>query len=109
MGFWRKGGANTIKLSPKWAERLKSTPETGMGYQVAMVVLKDGTCFDQVVIVEGRITQIWGYSNVPFIESDILTIVVTHEKWDFSQSPESERTLAKDWLRPEEDEAWQDL
>jgi len=35
-----------IKLSAKWAEELVSSPETGMGYQVAAVVLKNGIRFD---------------------------------------------------------------
>jgi hypothetical protein len=58
-------------------------PETGMGYQVVTVVLKDGTRFDQVVVVEGCITQIRGRADIPFTEDDIARIVVTHDKWDF--------------------------
>jgi hypothetical protein len=73
-----------MKLSPRWTEELMATGETGMGYQVATVVLKDGTRFDQAVIVEGCITQIKGHDNIPFSENDILAIAVTHDKWDFN-------------------------
>jgi hypothetical protein len=72
-----------IRLSDKWLKKLASEPETGMGYQVASVVLTDGRRFDQVVIVEGRITEIRGLTQVPFEESQIADLVVTHEKWDF--------------------------
>jgi len=55
-----------------------------MGYQVASVILKDGRRFDQVVIVEGRITRMKGIKNIPFSEDEIADIVVTHDKWDFN-------------------------
>lgn len=74
-----------LKLSPKWARELMLTPETGMGYQVVTVALKDGRRFDQVVVVEGCITQIRGRADIPFAEDDILQIVVTHDKWDFGR------------------------
>ena len=34
--------------TPESAERLKREKETGIGYQVVAVKLKDGRCFDQV-------------------------------------------------------------
>ena len=74
-----------LRLSPKWTRQLVLMPETGMGYQVATVALKDGRRFDQVVVVEGRITQIRGRADIPFTEDDILQIVVTHDKWDFGR------------------------
>jgi hypothetical protein len=60
-------------------------PETGMGYQVVTVTLKDGTRFDQVAVIEGCITQIRGRKDIPFTEDDILKIVVTHDNWDFAR------------------------
>lgn len=71
-----------ITLSSKWAKALVSQPETGMGYQITSIYLKDGRRFDQVMIVEGRITSIKNDPNIPFSESDIEHIVVTHEKWN---------------------------
>jgi hypothetical protein len=73
-----------IELSPKWAMELASTPETGMGYQVVSIILKDGQKFDQVAVVEGRITAIRGRKDIPFTEDQIAKIVVTHDKWNFN-------------------------
>ncbi len=68
-----------ITLSKKWAKVLVSEPESGMGYQVASIYLKDGRRFDQVMIVEGRITSIEDDPYIPFTEADIDRIVVTHD------------------------------
>ncbi len=73
-----------IELSPKWAIELASKPETGMGYQVVSIVLKDGRKIDQVAVVEGRITEIRGRQDIPFTEDQIAQIVVTHDKWNFN-------------------------
>jgi len=75
-----------IRLGDKWAAKLIAEPETGMGYQIATVRLRDGRQFDQVVIIDGQITQIKGRRDLPFAEDDISEIVVTHEKWDFGLS-----------------------
>lgn len=55
-----------------------------MGYQIVSIVLKDGRRFDQVVIVEGYVTQVRGFSDIPFVEDDVHEIVLTHDKWDFN-------------------------
>ena len=60
-----------IELSPKWAIEPASKPETGMGYQVVSIILKDGRKFDQVAVVEGRITEIPGRKDIPFSEDQI--------------------------------------
>ena len=73
-----------IKLSNKWASVLTTQPETGMGYQIASVILKDGRRFDQVVIVGGIIGQIKDIEGVPFTEEQIDQVIVTHDKWDFN-------------------------
>ncbi len=73
-----------IELSQKWLKELIDQPETGMGYQVVSVILKDGRRFDQVVIVEGRMTQIRGLNNIPFTEEQIADIILTHDKWNFN-------------------------
>ena len=39
-----------LKLSDKWGPRLRSQPETGMGYQVCIVTLKDG---ESLAVFEG--------------------------------------------------------
>jgi hypothetical protein len=72
-----------IQLSKKWAPILLAQGETGMGYQVVSVILQDGRKFDQVVIVSEYITKVRGYKDIPFQESDIIEIKVTHDKWDW--------------------------
>jgi predicted fused transcriptional regulator/phosphomethylpyrimidine kinase len=73
-----------IELSPKWTNELALHPETGMGYQVVSVVLKDSRRFDQVAVVEGRITEIRGLKEIPFTEDQIAQIIITHDKWNFN-------------------------
>jgi hypothetical protein len=73
-----------IVLSDKWARTLMTQGETGMGYQIASVVLNDGRHFKQVVIVEGTITQIKDIEDIPFSEDQIDQIIVTHDMWDFN-------------------------
>ena len=72
-----------IELSTAWTDHLMNQPETGMGYQIVSVVLRDGTRYDQVVVDSGYITQIRGLTRIPFSEEDIQEIIVTHDKWDF--------------------------
>jgi len=74
-----------VHLSSKWISHLIAQPETGVGYQVASVLLHDGRRFNQVVINGGYITQIRGLDDVPFQEDDIREILVTHDKWDFNK------------------------
>jgi len=73
-----------IALSDSWGPKLVAQGETGMGYQIASIVLKDGTRFNQVVIVGRNITQIKGIEGIPFTEQQIAEIFVTHDKWDFN-------------------------
>ncbi len=73
-----------ILLSEKWVRELVSKPETGMGYQVISVILKDGRKFDQAVVIEGQVTEVRGYDDVPFCEDQIAEIILTHEKWNFN-------------------------
>ena len=69
-----------IHLSAKWAKDLVSQPESGMGYQIVTVILRDGRYFEKVSIVGGTIARVDGYSDIPFEEPDIEKIVVTHEQ-----------------------------
>ena len=71
-----------IKIPP---EVYLSLPETGMGYVIASVTLKDGTRYDQVVIDSGLITKIRGFENLDFTYDDIDSIEATHEKWNFRE------------------------
>lgn len=71
-----------LRLSSKWADFLKNQPESGMGFQVGKVILKDGRTFGHVVIVEGNVTLVDGGKAIPFSDDDIDKITLTHEKWD---------------------------
>ena len=74
-----------LQLSDKWGPVLVSKPETGMGYQVASIILRDGTRYNQAIIESGYITRIRNYDKIPFREEEIAEIIVTHDKWDFSR------------------------
>ena len=55
-----------------------------MGYQVVSLVLKDGSKFDQVVVVQEQVAGIRGRKDIPFIEGEIAEIILTREKWNFN-------------------------
>ena len=74
-----------LQLSDEWGPVLVSQPETGMGYQVASIILRDGTRYNQAIIESGYITRIRNYDKIPFREEEIAEIIVTHDKWDFSR------------------------
>ena len=68
-----------LRLSSKWAEFFKSQPETGMGYVIATVILKDGREYQRATIIGGVISAIDGRSAVPFTEDGISEFVITHD------------------------------
>jgi hypothetical protein len=72
-----------IALSQKWAAQITSQPETGMGYQIVSVILRNGKRFDQVIVDSGYITRIRGFNEIPFTADEIQEMIVTHDKWDF--------------------------
>lgn len=74
-----------MKLTPVWTRRLLDEPETGMGYQIVTVTLRNGDRYNQVVVNSGYITRVRNFSEIPFAESDIADITVTHDKWDFNK------------------------
>jgi hypothetical protein len=65
-----------LKLSDNWAARLISQPESGMGYQIVIVKLKDGREFEGATIVGGIITEVRNHKIIPFSESEISDLVV---------------------------------
>ena len=67
-----------LQLSDRWGPRLVNQPETGMGYQIATIILRDGRRFHKALIVEGLITEIKNVEGIPFTEAEIEDIVVTH-------------------------------
>jgi len=64
---------------------LKQAAETGVGYQIVSVQLKDGRCFDQAVVSEGCIIEVRGYDVIPFSPDDISSVSVNHKRWNFRE------------------------
>lgn len=73
-----------LRLTGKWQDIAAKLPETGMGYTVTAVVLKDGTRFDDVIVMPPYIVGIRGLARITFSDQDIEQITVTHHKWDWS-------------------------
>jgi hypothetical protein len=67
-----------LSLSNRWAEALLAQPETGMGYQIVTVRLKDGRRIDNVTVVGGIVSALPDEVSGSFSEEDIEDIVVTH-------------------------------
>ena len=62
---------------------MKRSGETGIGYQVVSVELKDGRSFDQVVASEGCIIEVRGYEEIPFAPEEVASVIVNHKRWNF--------------------------
>jgi hypothetical protein len=69
---------------PRLVQKVINNSETGMGYTVVDVVLKDGRVIRQSIFMDGFITQVKGMDSVPFTSEDISDLKVTHESWDFN-------------------------
>ncbi len=76
-----KFGRNILQLSDKWVQFLVNQPETGMGYQVCTIRLRDGRDFKQAIVDSGLVTKIKDTDGIPFSEDEIDEIIVTHDKW----------------------------
>lgn len=72
---------------------LKQATETGIGYQIVSVELKDGRSFDQVVVSEGCIIEIRGFREIPFSVDEIASISVNHNRWNFRDGSDSRRKV----------------
>jgi hypothetical protein len=57
--------------------------EDGPGYRVVSVKLKDGRRFEHVVVSEGCVIQVRGYSDVPFKQDEVASVQVNHGPWNF--------------------------
>jgi hypothetical protein len=72
-----------VPIPREHADRLRGQGETGPGYQVVSVTLKNGKCFDQVVASEGCVIQVRGHKDVPFAPDDVASVNVNHRQWNF--------------------------
>ncbi len=66
-------------------DHLKQAKETGIGYHVISVELKDGRAFDQVVASEGCIIEVRGYREIPFSPDDVVSVSINHKRWNFRE------------------------
>ena len=71
-----------LKLNDYWIKILSKLPETGMGYQVGRVTLKNGRVLNRVVIIQSSlIGEAEGSKKIDFSNDEIEKIEVTHEKF----------------------------
>ena len=72
-----------VPIPNGFLDHLKRSGETGIGYQVVSVALKDGRSFDQVATSEGYIVEVRGYREIPFATNDVASVAVNHKRWNF--------------------------
>ena len=70
-----------VPIPSQFVDQLKR--ETGIGYQIVSVELKDGRYFDQVATSEGHIIEVRGYKQIPFAAEDVASMNVNHKRWNF--------------------------
>jgi len=70
-------------ISPEHLNSLKQQKETGPGYHVVSVELKDGSFFEQVVVSEGCIIAVRDCTEIPFDTHQIAGMRVSHKHWNF--------------------------
>ena len=72
-----------IKLSQKFIDALVQEPETGMGYQVADITLKNGRVYKDAIILNSEfISSVRGHDPIPFLTTDIKNIDITHNRFN---------------------------
>jgi hypothetical protein len=83
LPFQRRAMKFLVPIPSRFVAQLKREAETGIGYQVVSVVLKDGRSFDQVATSEGCIIEVRGYKEIPFAPDDVSALTVNHKAWNF--------------------------
>jgi hypothetical protein len=48
-----------------------------------------GRSFDQVATSEGCIIEVRGYKEIPFAPEDVVSVSVTHKRWNFREVSDS--------------------
>jgi hypothetical protein len=84
-----------VPIPPETAAELKCQKETGLGYQVVSVRLKDHRTFDQVVVSEGCIIAVKDFAEVPFRFDEVATVTVNHKRWNFRTWSDKDRLRLK--------------
>jgi hypothetical protein len=80
----------TVPIPGDCVDCLKRDQETGIGYQIVSVTLKDGRRFDQVVASEGCVIQVRGYDEIPFTPEEVRSVSVNHRHWNFRDASRAE-------------------
>lgn len=75
-----------IPIPSRCVDQLKEVKETGIGYQIVSVKLRDGRSFDQVVTSEGCVIEVRGYEEIPFAPEDVASVMVNHKPWNFREA-----------------------
>jgi hypothetical protein len=75
-----------IPIPSGFLDQMKRAGETGIGYQVVSVELKDGRYFDQVATSEGCMLEVRGHAEIPFATNDVVSVTVNHKRWNFRDS-----------------------
>jgi hypothetical protein len=64
-----------VTIPNEWTDSLRRQEETGLGYHIVSVSLRDGRRFDQGVASEG--------CEVPFQQDEVASVRVNHRRWNF--------------------------
>ena len=72
-----------VPIPSGFVDNLKRAGETGIGYQVVSVSLKDGRFFEQVATSEGCVIAVRGLKDIPFSSNDMASVNVNHKRWNF--------------------------
>ena len=72
-----------VPIPSRCVDHLKQAEETGIGYQIVSVKLKDGRSFDQVTTSKGCIIEVRGYKEIPFASDDVASVKINHTRWNF--------------------------
>jgi hypothetical protein len=83
-----------VPIPQGFVDHLKGIGETGIGYQIVSVQLRDGRIFDQVVTSEGCIIEVRGHKEIPFTPDEVASVSVNHKLWNF-RSASGTRAKAK--------------
>jgi hypothetical protein len=78
-----------VPIPSPFVDYLKRASETGIGYQIVSVELRDGRSFDQVLTSEGCIIEVRGYLEIPFASDDVASVSVNHKRWNFREGSDA--------------------
>jgi hypothetical protein len=72
-----------VTIPSECVDYLKRQGDTGLGYQVVSVNLRDGRSFGHVIVSEGCVIQVRGHRGVPFKQDEVTSVQVNHQPWNF--------------------------